>query len=68
MPRLGCLPELVDESMGLLYDPADRRALQKALVEVRTRDLKEAGVNALARAQELDWDRIASSLSAIYQG
>jgi glycosyltransferase involved in cell wall biosynthesis len=68
IPRIGCLPELVDDSMGLLYDPSDKGALQKALIEVRTRDLKLASLNALTRARELDWDGIANSLSLLYRG
>ena len=68
MPGMGCLPELVDDTMGLLYDPKEKDALREALTEVRSRDLKQAGLSALSRAKELDWDGIASSLSKLYKG
>ncbi|MDA0745608.1 MAG: glycosyltransferase [bacterium] len=67
MPRIGCLPELVDDSMGILYDPKDWKALQKSLIEIRKRDLKQASLNAFNRAKELDWNGIASSLSLLYR-
>ena len=35
LPRLGCLPELIDERMGLLYDVEDKNGLGKALLEIR---------------------------------
>jgi glycosyltransferase involved in cell wall biosynthesis len=68
MPRMGCLPELVNDTMGLLYDPKDRDALQRALIEVRKQDLRQASLNAFDRAKELGWDKIANSLSLLYKG
>ena len=68
LPRLGCLPELIDERMGLLYDPEDQRGLEKALVQIRTLDLKAAGRVALERARELDWKGIAARIAQLYRG
>ena len=68
MPGLGCLPELVDDTMGLLYDPKERHALRDALVEIRGRDLKAAEASAMNRARTLDWDSIAGRLGQLYQG
>jgi len=68
LPRLGCLPELIDDTMGLLYDPNDERGLEKALIEIRKRDLKAAGRAALERARKLDWDSIASRIAKLYRG
>ena len=68
LPRLGCLPELIDERMGLLYDPEDQRGLEKALVQIRTLDLKAAGRAALERARELDWKGIAARIARLYRG
>ena len=66
LPRLGCLPELADDTMGLLYDPARPGALEEAFAAVRGRDLKTAGGAAFARAQTLDWDGIASRVAEVY--
>ena len=66
MPRRGCLPELVDDSMAILYDPADDRALAEALARIRERDLETAGRAALDRARELDWNDIAGRIATVY--
>ncbi len=67
LPSLGCLPELIDDTMGLLYDPQDARGLEDALVEIRNRDLSAAGQAAFERARHLDWGGIASRLAEIYR-
>ncbi len=67
VPALGCLPELVDDSMGILYDPNDSGALSKAMLDVRRRDLGRAGRAAFARAKSLDWQRIASRVAEVYR-
>ena len=68
LPRLGCLPELADDTMGLLYDPGRPEALEEALRAVRSRDLKAAGHAALARVRSLDWDGIAARTEEVYRG
>ncbi|MBI2952376.1 glycosyltransferase, partial [bacterium] len=67
LPRLGCLPELADDTMGVLYSPEDATGLERALVEVRRRDLKAAGRAAFARARALDWDGIAARVAEVYR-
>ena len=67
VPALGCLPELVDDSMGILYNPKDTGALSKALLDIRRRDLDKAGREAFARAKSLDWGRIASRVAEVYR-
>jgi glycosyltransferase involved in cell wall biosynthesis len=68
LPKLGCLPELIDDTIGLLYDPKDEGGLERALVEIRKRDLKAAGRLALERAKRLDWDGIAWRIAELYRG
>ena len=68
VPRLGCLPELVGEDAGLLYDPGDARGLETAMAEIRGRDLEAMGRVAAARARELDWDGIAAQVAELYEG
>ena len=66
VPAMGCLPELIDESMGILYDPKDTGALTRALLDIRGRDLATAGRAAFARAKSLDWRGIASRVAEVY--
>ncbi len=68
LPRRGCLPTLVDDSMGILYDPSSPGGLQQALRQIRKRDLAAAGGAALTRARQLDWDGIAARVAEVYCG
>jgi glycosyltransferase involved in cell wall biosynthesis len=68
LPGLGCLPELIDDTMGLLYSPEDAAGLEKALVEARKLDVEAAGRAAFARARALDWDGIAARVAGVYRG
>ena len=68
MPARGCLPELVDDTLGLTYDPARPGALQRAMEEIRERDLVAASAAARARAESLDWRDISLQILAAYRG
>lgn len=67
LPKLGCLPELIDETMGILYDPKEEDGLERALGAIRERDLKLAGQAALERARNLDWHKIAGRVAEVYR-
>ncbi|MEM7126171.1 MAG: glycosyltransferase [Chloroflexota bacterium] len=67
MPAIGCLPELIDDSMGILYDPQQPDALEKALGEIRQRDMAECSDAAYRHAQSLSWDKIAHQVLEVYQ-
>lgn len=67
LPAIGCLPELVDDSMGILYDPKDSGALSNALLDIRRRDLNAAGRAAFERARSLDWGGIAERVAEVYR-
>jgi len=67
-PALGCLPETVPASAGLLYDPDAPDALPEALRVALAADLGALGKGALARAQELDWGPIAGQVASLYRG
>ena len=67
LSSFGCLPELIDETMGILYNPQDARGLEDALIEIRNRDLTAAGQSALEHAKRLDWSGIASQLMVLYE-
>ncbi len=67
VPAIGCLPELVDESVGLIYDPRSPdalvRALQKA-VGIRREHLRPGIERKLA---ELSWRDIALKTLEAYR-
>ncbi|MFT5366591.1 MAG: beta-1,4-mannosyltransferase [Candidatus Latescibacterota bacterium] len=67
MPRLGCLPELIDEQMGVLYDVKANDGLGNALVEARKLDMPTAQKATMTRALELNWRDIATQLAGIYR-
>ena len=67
LPNIGCLPELVDETMGHLFNPKDKTGLETALREIRERNLKTASHSALQRAKELHWDGIAEKIATLYK-
>ena len=67
LPARGCLPELIDPSMGILFDPEDPGALPQAMREIRGRDLPAAGRAARARAESLGGEASAARHAALYR-
>lgn len=67
-PALGCLPETVPASAGVLYDPDAAGALGEALGTALQGDLAAMGSAARERAEELAWDPIAAATAALYRG
>ncbi|MCC6832857.1 MAG: glycosyltransferase [Thermoleophilia bacterium] len=67
-PALGCLPETVPPTAGVLYDPAAPDALSGALRTALSGDLAAMGAAARARAEALDWGPIAAATAALYRG
>ena len=67
-PRLGCLPELVGDKVGILYDSEDAEGLEKALRKIREKDTGKMGRAARKLAESLDWDGIARQTAALYRG
>jgi len=66
-PRLGCLPEILQEKTGLLYDPQSPDPLLKALEVSLRLDRHEAGKNSYKLAQRLSWEKIADKHLEVYQ-
>ena len=64
-PRLGCLPEIVGPSAGVLYDPGRPDALRRALVRVRAVS-HPAGLAARRRARSFTWERTAERMLRAY--
>ena len=67
VPAMGCLPELVDDSVGILYDPQQPDGLFQALRAIRQRDVAAMGAAAYRRAQSFSWDEIARQTLEVYQ-
>ena len=67
VPELGCLAELIDERIGVLYDAKDRKGLFGALRDIRKRDVRAMGVFAREKAESLDWKSIATETARIYR-
>lgn len=67
VPALGCLPELVDDRMGAIYDPADKGGLRRAMTAAQRYDLDSCGQVAFDAVRKLDWDDIAEKTCIAYQ-
>ena len=69
-PRLGCLPELIDNQTGFLYDPKNPKGFFSALQESlqKRAELKLMGEKAGHKADDYSWDRIGTMTAKIYRG
>jgi len=67
VPAIGCLPELVDASVGAIYDPAAPSGLDRALDAGRAirREALRPGIEQKLR--ELSWDGIAHTTLEAYR-
>lgn len=68
LPRRGCMADLIDGSMGVLYEPDEPGALPRAMRRARGMDLQAAGRAARARARQFDWNDIGDRIAALYRG
>jgi beta-1,4-mannosyltransferase len=68
LPDIGCLPELIDDSMGQLFDPKNTNGLKEAMAAIRERDVTVLSTAAFERAESLHWDGIAERLAVLYRG
>lgn len=66
-PRLGCLPTMVPEGTGLLYDPDGRDALGSVLRQALTTDLAAMGARAAAAMERQRWPAIVDPTIAAYR-
>lgn len=66
VPRIGCIPETVDEEGTLLY-PADADdGLRNALLEAKHRDLPSMGAHNAELVRRYDWSDIADRTARVY--
>ncbi len=65
-PRLGCLPEVLEEDANFLYDPGPG-ALAAALETALRAEARAAmGQRNRARAERLSWEALAARLEELY--
>lgn len=65
--RAGALPELVDESVGLLAEPNDPASLAEAIAALYERDIESLGQTARTRVQRrFTWDHAFQAQTAVY--
>lgn len=67
VPAVGCLPELVDDEVGILYDQQQPAALETAIRAIQQRDPGQLRQAAYQRAQSLDRTMIGQRTLAAYQ-
>jgi beta-1,4-mannosyltransferase len=65
-PKLGCLPEVLTDGTGVLYDPSTE-SLESALKRSLEADLVTMRQAALARAAELPWEKMVCETVQVYQ-
>ena len=66
VPRLGCLPELVGDDAGFVYDPQEPDGLSKALRQAMTAHLEDMGTVASQRANANSWTNLARDTFQVY--
>lgn len=69
-PRVGCIPDYLEERGGFLYDPSEPDALRKTLEEAfREGDgVVQMGAFNRKKAETLGWARIAAQTLEVYAG
>jgi len=67
VPAIGCLPEVIDNSMGALYNPNQPGSLEQAMRAMKQRDLEPCRQAIRERLKRLSWDVIAHQTLQAYQ-
>lgn len=69
-PRLGCLPEVLDDRGAFLYNPAEPDGLRRAVVEAvaSSANLPSMGEHNRAKAAAWSWPKAADVLIDLYRG
>lgn len=68
-PRIGCIPEDLDEETSFLYDSLDKDGLYNAIRSAMDRrtELPQLGERNRQRAENASWDHIAKKTEMLYQ-
>ena len=65
-PAMGCIPEYVPQSAGVLYDPGDPEGLYQALTQCMSLDLCKMGQAAFKQARKFTWENMAYKTLTAY--
>lgn len=65
-PAIGCIPDVLDNNGGFLYDPLNKEGLLKAMKQTLNADLEKMGNHNFELAKQLQWDKIAERTYKIY--
>jgi len=66
VPRLGCLPELVGDDAGWVYEPGEPDGVSNALQKAMAADLESIGAAAAQRANTYLWPDLARATLQVY--
>lgn len=66
-PRLGCIPEILNEQGAILYDRNDQDGLHSALEKACGADLQSMGRYNFQRARQFDWNQIGKMTYEVYR-
>ena len=69
-PSIGCIPEVLTSSGGVLYDPDDQEGLSNAMkraADISMAKIQEMGKYNFGVAKQMDWQGIAASTFRVYE-
>ncbi|MFX0203617.1 MAG: glycosyltransferase, partial [Candidatus Hodarchaeota archaeon] len=67
VPRLGCIPEVVDKEGGFLFNHDEGQGLLSAMKQASLANLASMGEYNYAKAKSFDWNMIAEKTHEVYQ-
>ena len=67
IPRIGCIPDLVDETMGELYDASNPNGLLSSMEKIRNRDIISMGTASYKKAKMCDWKDVGKKTADVYK-
>jgi len=65
-PTLICQPELLDNTLGILYNPSDPQRFQKVLSRLINSKFSIMAKLAKKKASELGWDKISEIATTFF--
>jgi glycosyltransferase involved in cell wall biosynthesis len=66
-PRLGCLPELLDDSGGILYPPELSNGLSNSLEAAKNIRFDKVGTRNYEKIKQQDWGTVADQTVSVYK-
>ena len=67
-PKLGCIPDYIDDNGGFLYNPLDIQGLLEVMHKaIYSPDLKKMGEYNFRKVKGLNWKRIGENTYRIYR-